>query len=147
MEINHTEDYEVKKRYLSRYRNNIYCILRLECKLEKTKIQANTVRSQTYTEKVSGGIHKRQEDLCCEVIDLETRIKSLKAKGRKLKAEITAVIDELENYREAEVLELYYIDCKTMNEISYELNYSWRHTERLFLSGMNKVDINVIKMS
>ena len=141
MQINDTQEYEMKKKYLSRYRNNVYCVLRLEYKLEKTKLQASSVKSPTYGEKVSGGIIKRQEDLYCEVIDLETRIKTLKAKGRKQKAEITSVIDELESHKEAEVLELYYIDCMTMNEISYELNYSWRHTERLFASAMNKVVI------
>ena len=141
MQTNDTQEYEIKKKNLSRYRNNVYCVLRLESKLEKAKLQASSVKGPRYGERISGGIFKGQEDLYCEVIDLESRIKSLKAKGRKLKTEIIAIIDELENYKEVEVLELYYIECKTMIEISYELNYSWRHTERLFISAMNKIVI------
>ena len=143
-EVKETKELESKKKYLSRYRNNLYCIKRLEAKLDKVRTQASSVRSTNFKERIAGGIHKTQEDWYCEVLDLEQRIKSLKSKGRNLKQEIESCIDSLTNAKEVEVLELYYIECYSMYDVAKELSYSWRHTERLFSKALNNLVIDIM---
>ena len=133
-----------KKRYLSRYRNNMFCIKRLESKLEIAKSKANSVRGSSFGERVSGGVRVPQDELYVEVIDLEHRIKSLKDKARNLKVKITEAIDTLDDVKVVEVMEMYYIDCQSFYDISNELNYSIRSIERLFVRGLKNIVVDTM---
>ena len=61
------------------------------------------------------------ESLCDELID----------KQYELKAEILRKISQLPDRRHRLVLKEYYIDCKTWEQVSVDLHYSYMHTTRL----------------
>ena len=62
-------------------------------------------------------------------------------RGRKIKAEIIDKIDSLDNRKYCEILEAYFIDCKTLVQISYDMGYSDRHTRRMYSEAMQIINI------
>ena len=86
-----------------------------------------------------GGEHKSKEDLIAEKVDIERRIGRLEAKGKQLRTETLDLIDNLDNFHEAEVLERYLIDCEEFDEIADDMKFSERHVVRLYTSAVGKI--------
>lgn len=61
------------------------------------------------------------EALCDELID----------KQFALKTEVLDMISKLKDRRHRLILQEYYIDCKTWEQVAVDLNYSYMHTTRL----------------
>lgn len=129
LEIQETER---KKKFLKRYRKTIAQINRLEYKAKNLNIRMTSLKSPGFSDMPRGGTPITYEDLVIEKSEIEDRIKRLKVKAKKIKPEITDLIDELDNTRYAEVLEAFLIECKDFNTIAEENNYSVRHVERLY---------------
>lgn len=131
------EDQEIKiknkKRSLKRYRINCTCIARLEEKHFILEERLKSVKSPGFSDMPRGnGTPVTTEDLVLDKIDLEKRIDRLKNKGRKLKDQILAEIDSLEDPRYCEVLEAYFIDCFSIAEISDKMGYNERYIYSLY---------------
>jgi DNA-directed RNA polymerase specialized sigma subunit len=88
-----------------------------------------------------GGTPITKEDLIAEKDEILIRIKRLEDKGKIFKDSILDKIDELEDPRYAEVLESYFIGCKSLEAIADENGYSMRHIVRLYSSGIEAIDI------
>ena len=86
-----------------------------------------------------GGIPVSVSDLISDKDILEDRIKKLKIKNTEIKKSILEEIDSLEHRRHSEVLELYFIDCLSFEDISEELGYTVRHIVRLYTEGINQL--------
>lgn len=86
-----------------------------------------------------GGEHKSKEDLIAEKVDIERRIGRLEAKGKQLRIETLDLIDNLDNFHEAEVLERYLIDCEDFDVIADDMKFSERHVVRLYTSAVGKI--------
>lgn len=125
-----------KRRSLKRYRKNIACIERLENKLVSLDERITSLKSPNLSGMPRGGVPITIDDLLSDKADLEDRIKRLKAKSRGLKKAICEEIDSLEDDRYCEVLEAYFIDCLSFDEIADELGYSERHIERLYTEAI-----------
>jgi DNA-directed RNA polymerase specialized sigma24 family protein len=121
-----------KKRYLKRYRKNRACIYRLEAKLSNLEDRLTAIRTPNLTGMPRGGTPVAKEDLISDKIDLEERIKRLKVKSRDLKRAVWSEIDKLEDPRYCDVLEAYFIDCLSFEEIADELGYTERHVYTLY---------------
>lgn len=135
------ETFKEKKKWLSRYQKNREVINRLEEKLANLDTQIYKIRTVSYSEQVKGGIPITINDLLVDKIELEDRVDRLSKKGRKIKTEIIDKIDSLDNCKYCEILEAYFIECKTLAQISYDMGYSDRHTRRMYSEAMQIINI------
>ena len=131
-ELSSQEIEKHKKRSLRRYRNNIKCIERLERKLKLLDERITTIKSPNFSGMPRGGVPVTLDDLMSDKMDLEDRIKRLKAKSRDLKIEVWAEIDTLEDPRYCEILEGLFIDGLSFEDIADNMGYSERHTKHLY---------------
>ena len=74
--------------------------------------------------------------------EIKRRIQNLIDKSIEVKFEIYEVIDHIDDYRFAEVLEAYFIECKTLECIADEKHYSVRHISSLYSEGLKEIQIN-----
>ena len=137
MESHKNQEVEKKKRSLKRYKKNRACIDRLEEKLVLLEQRIKSVKSPSYSGMPRGGTPVSVEELLSDKIDLENRIKRLKAKGNTLKSEILEEIDTLEDPRYCEILEAFFIDCLPLEDIAENEGYSPRHVYRLYNEGVS----------
>lgn len=136
MEKAEIQEVERKKRSLKRYKKTLACIDRLEEKLDLVSIKLTSVRSPNLSGMPRGGTPVTTADMIAEKIELEERIERLKAKGKKQRREILEEIDSLEDPRQAEVLEEFFINCKRLKDIADDLHFSDRHVYRLYSEGV-----------
>lgn len=132
MENQEIQEIERKKRSLKRYKKNLGCIDRLEEKLNLLDERIKSVKSPNYSGMPRGGTPVTIEDLLSDKIDLEERIKRLKVKSKRLKSEILEEIDSLEDPRYCEVLEAFFIDRLSIEDIAEKEGYTPRHIYRLY---------------
>lgn len=136
MEKAEIQEVERKKRSLKRYKKTLACIDRLEEKLDLVSIKLTSVRSPNLSGMPRGGTPVTTADMIAEKIELEERIERLKAKSKKQRREILEEIDSLEDPKQAEVLEEFFINCKKLEDIAEELHFSDRHVYRLYSEGV-----------
>ena len=139
------QEIERKKKSLKRYKRNCDCIERLEEKLFMLDERLKSVRSPNISGMPRSTNHVSREELLSDKIDLEERIKRLKEKNRNLKSEILNEIDSLDDPRYCEVLESFFIDRLTIEEIADVNGYTIRHTYRLYLEGIKLLSLNCHK--
>lgn len=127
------EEIEQKKRWLKRYRKNRLLITRLEDKLLKIDERLYKIKSPNFSEEPRGGTPPTQAELISDKMEIQMRINHLNQRGAQIKAEILDKIDELDDVRYAAVLEAYFIDGLTFEEIAEkETGYTVRHVLRLY---------------
>ena len=131
-----------KKRYLKRYKKNIACISRLELKLALLDERIKSVKSPSLSGMPRGGIPVTIEDMLSDKLDLEDRIKRLKKKSKRFKAEILEEIDSLDDPRYCEILESFFIDCISIEDIAENEGYTVRHTYRLYNEAVKLLAVN-----
>lgn len=141
MENQIEQEVSKKKKFLKRYRKNKSCIDRLEDKLTTLNNRIESVRSPSLSGMPRGGTPVTVDDLIADKIDLEKRIKRLKSKSRNLKEEIIDEIDTLDDPRYCEVLEAYFIDCLTIEEIADKEGYTERHMYRLYNEAVTALTV------
>ncbi len=125
-------DQEKKKRYLKRYKRNKALIDRLEDKLFRLDDKLMSVGSPSLSAETRGTASKTREDIILDKLEIEERINRLVLKGKKLKRETIELIDTLEDPTLCEILESFFIDCMSIDDIADELGYTNRHITRLY---------------
>ena len=130
-----------KKRSLKRYRKNLACIKRLEKKLYLLDERIKAIKSPNFSGMPRGGVPVTIDDLMSDKMDLEDRIKRLKAKSRGLKNAVCEEIDSLEDPLQCEVLEAYFIDCKSIEDIAEDLGYTERHIYNLYTDAIKILSV------
>ena len=86
-------------------------------------------------------------ELLSDKEDLENRIARLKSKNAQVKKEILEEIDTLEDAKHIEVLESYFIDGLTIEEIADYIGYTPRHTYRLYDEALKLLMKSVTNVS
>ena len=142
MEDQEVREIENKKRSLKRYRKNLACIGRLEEKLNLLDQRIKSVKSPNLSGMPRGGTPVTVDELLSDKLDLEKRIKRLTDKNKNIKDQILDEIDSLEDYRYCEVLEAYFIDCKTISEIAEDMGYSDVHIYNLYRDAVRLLTFN-----
>jgi DNA-directed RNA polymerase specialized sigma24 family protein len=130
---------ERKKKFLKRYKRNNACIDRLKIKLEVLDERIKSVKSPNYSGMPRGGVPVTVEELLSDKLDLENRIARLNAKKSKLKSDVLEQIDNLDDTRYIEVLEMFFIEFMSFGEIAEELGYNERHVIRLYSEAINEL--------
>lgn len=131
-----------KKRSLKRYKNNLVCIRRLEEKLYHLDEKIKSVKSSNLSGMPRGGIPVTIEDLISDKTDLERRIKRRKEKNKIVKSQILDEIDSLDDSRYCEILEAFFIDCKTIPDIAEEMGYTDRYIYDLYSQAVAELALN-----
>lgn len=139
MENQFSQEIKNKKQSLKRYRVNRVNVNRLEEKLILLDEKIKSIKSPNYSGMPRGGTPITIEELLSDKVDLEKRIKRLKDKGKKIKDSILEEIDSLEDPKQAEVLETFLIDCKTIEEIAEDMGYTDRYIYDLYRDGINEL--------
>lgn len=139
MDNREIREIENKKRYLKRYKKNRACIDRLEEKLALLDERITTVKSPSYSGMPRGGVPVSVEELLSDKMELEDRIKRLKQNNKQVRADILTEIDSLGDVRYCEILEAFFIDCLSLEEIAEQEGYSARHVCRLYSEGVAKL--------
>ena len=142
MENQDIQEIEKKKRLLKRYKKNLACIGRLEDKLDHLDEKIKSLRSPNYSGMPRGGTPVTIEELLSDKLDLEKRIEKLKRKSKNIKDSIVEEIDTLEDPRYCEVLEAYFIDCKTISEIAEDMGYTDTHIYNLYRDAVTELTLN-----
>ena len=136
MEESEIQAIESKKRSLKKYKKNLAKLSRLEEKLHVLEERIISVRSPNYSGMPRGGTPVTLADLLADKIELEERITNQKEINREYKRAITKELDRLDNVKHIEVLELFFIDGLTPEEIARELSYDVRTVYRLYSEGV-----------
>lgn len=129
-----------KKRYLKRYKKNNALIDRLENKLVDLDARIYKIKSPNYSGMPRGGTPVTLEDLLSEKLETEERINRLSVKSKKLRRETIEKIDESDNPRHAEILELFFVQCMSFDMIAEKTGYTTRHVIRLYTEAINNLD-------
>lgn len=132
-----------KKQFLRRYRKNVACIERLEKKLVLLDERITSLRSPNLSGMPRGGVPVTIDDLMSDKMDLEDRIKRLKAKSRGLKNAVYEEIDSLEDSRYCEVLEAHFIEGLSFEDIAEEMGYTERHVINLYSEAITLLTLTV----
>lgn len=132
-----SQEIENKKVSLKRYRENRACVHRLEKKLALLDDRIITIKSPNFSGMPRGGQPVTIADLISDKDELEKRIERLKEKGKQIKSEILEEIDSLEDTRYCEILEAYFIDGLSMEDIADIEGYSTRRIYKLYSEAIN----------
>lgn len=136
-----SSDFEKTKRFLKRYRKNQELISRLKNKLANYEDRLIGLNSPTLSDLPKGGVPTPKEDILAEKIETEERIERLKKRGAQIRAEILEKIDDLENVRQAEVLESFCIDCMSFSDIAEDIGYSERRVIEIYSEAIRNIDM------
>lgn len=134
-------DFDSKKRNLNRYRRTLSMIERLENKKSVLENRLESISSPRLSDMPKGGVAISNEDLLADKIELEERIERLKDRAKRIRKDILNQIDELDDVRHAEVLESYFIERRSIEEISESLGYDTRHTWRLYTDAISLLSV------
>lgn len=69
------------------------------------------------------------------------RIEELKKQSKNIRIEIYDALDQLDNYNEVEILEMFFIFDYDFDTIAEETAYSVRHVIRAYSSGIRKIEL------
>ena len=142
MEDLEIQEIERKKRSLKRYKKNLACIGRLEEKLALLDDRIKSVKSPNMSGMPRGGTPVTIADLLSDKVELEERIERQKAKSKDLKKEILEEIDSLDDIRHTEVLESFFIDGISLEDIADNEGYTVRHVYRLYSEAVTQLALN-----
>lgn len=142
MESHEIQEIEKKKRSLKRYKKNLACIGRLEDKLALLDERIKSVKTPSLSGMPRGGTPITSADLIADKIELEERIERLKRKKSDLKRQILEEIDSLEDPRYCEILEAFFIDCLSLDDIADQEGYTVRHVYRLYSEAVTQLALN-----
>lgn len=137
----HDEIIEHKKRWLYRYKNNALKISRLSEKLLTLENRILSMKSPNYSGMPRGGTSVTIEELLSDKADLKKRIDRLTLKGIGIKQEILETIDSLEYPKQAEVLEYWFIQGYSVEQINEILCYSTTYIYRLYSRALKNIEI------
>lgn len=113
---------------------------RLKRKIESLN-DALGVKAVSFSDMPKGGYSFSQESMILEKMEVEKRLELHLEEHNKLKEQVVNAIDKLTNNKHALALELYYIDCMTVLDITYELDRDRRTIERWINKGIDAIDL------
>lgn len=130
-----------KKAWLRRYLNNRSNVDRLKTKLSLLNQKLSSPRSPNMSGMPRGGKPITEADLIVDKIELENRIQRLEYRGREYRREIINVIDDMNDYKYAGILEAWFINGDSPETIAENEGYTVRHIFHLYADAIERIDI------
>lgn len=134
-----TPEFNNKKSWLKRYRQNRETREHLQEKLDSLDARMTSVSAARITDMPHGGRAMTIDDLLIKKEELTNRIESLDCRGRELQSEILEDIYLLDNPRDVDLMELYCIDCMSVSDIADQLCYSERTILRFISQSIERL--------
>ena len=147
MEDFEIQELEKRKKWFKRYKRTLALIDRLEDKLRDLDERLYNVKSPKLSDMPRGGKPIEVSDLISDKEEIKNRINRLVKKARLQKREIIDKIDELEDPRHADVLEAFFIECRSFDEIANIKGYNTRHVIRLYSEALLQCHIEDTKIA
>lgn len=133
--MNTDNEFKHNKAYLMQYRRMHTKIERLKDKLERLNERYN-LKGVSYSSQPSSTVTQTLDDIIAQKEYVEGKIRELTGDAIKISNEIQDRLLELDNQLEAEILDLYFLENHSLNEIANDLCYSERQIERLYVKGI-----------
>ncbi|WP_225439396.1 sigma factor-like helix-turn-helix DNA-binding protein [Ligilactobacillus agilis] len=115
-------------------------IERLEEKL-KVLTDRYELKAQTYSDEPKGGRPATLEDMVIQKEKLESRIAVYYSKSRAIRDRFEKAAEKMDNQTEAKILDYYFFEGMTLEQIADELGYTVRHVSRLYHHGLSVIDL------
>lgn len=133
--MNIDNEFKHNKAYLMQYRKMHTKIERLKDKLERLNERYN-LKGVSYSSQPSSTVTQTLDDIIAQKEYVEGKIRELTGDAIKISNEIQDKLLDLDNQLEAEILDLYFLESHSLNEIANDLCYSERQIERLYVKGI-----------
>ena len=133
--MNTDNEFKHNKAYLMQYRRMHTKIEKLKDKLERLNERYN-LKGVSYSSQPSSTVTQTLDDIIAQKEYVEGKIRELTGDAIKISNEIQDKLLDLDNQLEAEILDLYFLESHSLNEIANDLCYSERQIERLYVKGI-----------
>lgn len=140
--VEEQSEFQKRKKFLKRYRYKKRLIESLENRLFELDKQMEQLGSPIITDMPGGGIPTTLNDRYERKEELNERINDKLVEARKIRHELTNIFDQLTNAKQGEVLELYFIECLSLEDIAKRTSYSVRQVNRLYSDGVLACDVS-----
>lgn len=127
------------KAYLMRYRKIHTKIDRLKDKLNRLN-ERYDLKGVSYSSEPSSSVKKTLDDILAQKEYLENKLNKLIDESYNIRNDIMDKLLDLDNQLEATVLDFYFLEQYSLNDIADELSYSERQIERLYIDGIMSVE-------
>lgn len=131
-------EFKHNKAYLMRYRKIHTKIDRLKDKLNR--LNERYLKGVSYSSEPSSSVKKTLDDVLAQKEYLENKIDEMVSESIDIRNEIAEKLLDLDNQLEATVLDFYFLERYSLNDIADELSYSDRQIERLYVDGIMSVE-------
>ncbi len=132
-------EFKHNKAYLMRYRKIHTKIDRLKDKLNRLN-ERYDLKGVSYSSEPSSSVKKNLDDVLAQKEYLENKIDEMVSESIDIRNEIAEKLLDLDNQLEATVLDFYFLERYSLNDIADELSYSDRQIERLYVDGIMSVE-------
>lgn len=132
-------EFKHNKAYLMRYRKIHTKIDRLKDKLNRLN-ERYDLKGVSYSSEPSSSVKKTLDDVLAQKEYLENKLDEMISESIDIRNEITEKLLDLDNQLEATVLDFYFLEQHSLNDIADELSYSDRQIERLYVDGIMSVE-------
>lgn len=134
--VKEKSEFQKRKEFLVRYRYKKRLVESLENRLFELDAKMEQLSSPVITDMPGGGIPTTLNDRYERKEELNERINNVLVEARKIRRELTNVFDQLDNARQGEILELYFIEELSLEDIAVQTDYSLRQVNRLYSDGV-----------
>lgn len=131
-------EFKHNKAYLMRYRKIHTKIERLKDKLNRLN-ERYDLKGVSYSSEPSSSVKKTLDDVLAQKEYLENKLNKLIDESYNIRNDIMDKLLDLDNQLEATVLDFYFLEQYSLNDIADELSYSDRQIERLYIDGIMSV--------
>lgn len=132
-------EFKHNKAYLMRYRKIHTKIDRLKDKLNRLN-ERYDLKGVSYSSEPSSSVKKTLDDVLAQKEYLENKIDEMVSESIDIRNDITDKLLDLDNQLEATVLDFYFLERYSLNDIADELSYSNRQIERLYIDGVMSIE-------
>lgn len=132
-------EFKHNKAYLMRYRKIYTKIDRLKDKLNRLN-ERYDLKGVSYSSEPSSSVKKTLDDILAQKEYLENKLNKLIDESYNIRNDIMDKLLDLDNQLEATVLDFYFLEQYSLNDIADELSYSERQIERLYIDGIMSVE-------
>lgn len=139
--ISNNSFFQNKKAYLMKYRLLAKKAERTARKLDQAELELVTVKSPSFNGLPKTTARITLDDKIARKEQLEDQFKREIKQASKKRSEIYELIDGLDNQKQAEVLDQYFIQQKTLEAIAEDMHYSISYIKKLYKQGIEAITI------
>lgn len=133
--------FQNKKAYLMKYSLLAKKAERTAKKLDRAELELITMKSPSFNGLPKTTARITLDDKIARKEQLENRFKREIKQASKKRSEIYELIDGLDNPKQAEVLDQYFIQQKTLEAIAEDMHYSISYIIKLYKQGVETITI------